>query len=239
MYSNKYVTVYTVIMTLIVSIVLAIVVTGLKPTHEAKEAVFQKKDILKAIKDQLGADLDKMTDKEILDLFNEKIKQVVIDANGKVVDGAKAEDIDMAREEKKPIDQRQYPLFIFEGEKGNTYMVAVRGNGLWDKIWGTIAIADDFNTIVGASFGHASETPGLGAEITDNPAFPKQFQGKTLYKGDDFVSIAVVKGGVKDPAHQINSITGATITSVGVAEMLQRGIKVYLPYFNSLKKQNG
>lgn len=239
MYSNRYITIYTVIMTLIVSVVLAMIVTGLKPVHDANEEVFKKRDIFRAIKDQLGADLDKMRDKEVLDLFGQKIEQVVIDANGKVVEGVKAENIDMAKEEKKPLEQRQYPIFIFKGDQGSTYLVTVRGNGLWDKIWGTIAIKDDFNTITGASFGHAAETPGLGAEITDNPAFPKQFQGKTIYDGSEYVSVSVVKGGVKNPSHQIDAITGATITSNGVTEMMVRGLKIYLPYFESLKTKNG
>ena len=236
MYSNKYVTIYTVIMTLIVSVVLAMIVTGLKPIHDANEAVFKKRDILRAIKDELGTDLDKMSDKEVLDLFSQSIEQVVIDANGKTVEGVKAEDIDMAKEEKKPEADRRYPIFIFKGSEGSVYLVAVRGNGLWDKIWSTIAIKDDFNTITGASFGHVGETPGLGAEITDNPAFSKQFQGKTIYENNEYVSVAVVKGGIKQPAHQIDAITGATITSNGVTEMLNKGLKIYLPYFESLKK---
>jgi Na+-transporting NADH:ubiquinone oxidoreductase subunit C len=236
MHSNKYITVYTVAMTLIVSIGLAVVVTGLKPTHDANEAVFKKKDILKAIKDQLGADLNAMSDKEILDLFAQRIEQIVVDANGKPVEGLKAEDIDMAKEEKKPEQERNYPVFIYKGEQGTIYLVAVRGNGLWDKIWGTIAIKDDLNTVLGASFGHAAETPGLGAEITDNPNFSKQFQGKSLYNGSEYVSVAVVKGRAKDASHEVDGITGATITSNGVTAMMQKGIAAYLPYFQSLKK---
>jgi Na+-transporting NADH:ubiquinone oxidoreductase subunit C len=237
MHSNKYITVYTLVMTLVVAIVLAIVVTGLKPAHDANEAVFKKKEILSAIKDQLGADLSKMKDKEVLDLFGQRVEQVALDANGKSIEGVKAEDLDMAKEEKKPEAERRYPLFIYKGEKGNTYLVAVRGNGLWDKIWGTIAIEDDFNTISGASFGHLAETPGLGAEIKDNPNFPKQFVGKSIYEGDQYVSVAVVKGGVKKPAHEVDAISGATITSTGVSEMMTRGIQAYLPYFEDQKKK--
>ena len=236
MYSNKYITVYTVIMTLIVSVVLAIIVTGLKPIHDANEAVFKKRDIFRAIKDQLGTDLDKMSDKEVLDLFAQSIEQVVIDVNGKPVEGVKAEDIDMAKEEKKPLGERLYPVFIYNGSEGPVYLVGIRGNGLWDKIWGTIAIKNDFNTVTGTSFGHVGETPGLGAEITDNPGFSKAFKGKTIFEDGNYVSVAVVKGGLKKPAHQIDAITGATITSNGVTEMLNRGLAIYLPYFESLKK---
>ena len=236
MHSNKYVTVYTVIMTLIVSVVLAVIVSGLKPIHDDNAAVFKKREIFKAVKDYLGTDLDKMSDKEVLALFDKSIKQAVIDVNGKPVEGINAAELDMAQEEKKPLADRHYPVFTFESDKGTFYLVSVRGNGLWDKIWGTIALKDDFNTIAGASFGHVGETPGLGAEITDNPSFPKQFEGKTIKDDGQYVSVAVVKGGIKKPAHQVDAITGATITSYGVTEMLNRGLKIYLPYFESLKK---
>jgi Na+-transporting NADH:ubiquinone oxidoreductase subunit C len=237
MYSNRYVTIYTLVMTLIVSVILAIIVTGLKPSHDANEAVFKKREILLSIKDQLDGDLMKMSTQEILSLFDSKIEQVVLDANGKPMQGLKAEDIDMAKEEKKPKDQRQYPMYIFTGDQGKLYLMSVRGNGLWDKVWGTIALKDDLNTVAGASFGHVAETPGLGAEIKDNPNFPKAFIGKTIFDGDKYVSVAVVKGGVKNPNHEIDGISGATITSRGVSDMIYAGIEVYLPYLLSLKTQ--
>ncbi|MFQ5445952.1 MAG: NADH:ubiquinone reductase (Na(+)-transporting) subunit C [Saprospiraceae bacterium] len=237
MYSNKYITVYTVIMTLIVSVILAMIVTGLKPIHDANEEVFKKREILKAVKDYLGTDLDKMSNKEVLGLFDQKMEQITLDANGHTIEGVKAETIDMAKEEKKAPSERMYPLYVFSSDKGVFYLTAIRGNGLWDKIWGTIAFNDDFNTIAGASFGHVAETPGLGAEITDNPGFPRSFEGKTIYENGKYVSVSVVKGGVKEPAHQVDAITGATMTSNGVTEMLHRGLQVYLPYFESLKKQ--
>lgn len=237
MFSNKYILTYTLIMALLSSVSLALVVSGLKPKHDANEAVFKKKDILGAIKDQLGGvDLAKMKDEEVLNFFAEKVEKIVIDANGQKVEGIDAESINLAAEEKKPEIERQYPLFIYKGDKGNIYLTSVRGNGLWDKIWGYIALKDDFNTIVGASFGHTAETPGLGAEIKDNPNFPKSFIDKKIYEGEDYVSVKVIKGGLKNPAHEVDAISGATITSLGVSSMLEKGLKVYLPYFQSLKK---
>lgn len=224
-------------MTLVVSIVLAFVVKGFEPMHQANEEVFKKREILGAIKNQLGGDLTTMSDKEVLDLFASKVEQVVLDAAGKPIEGEKAESISMAAEEKKPMETRHYPLFIYKGDKGNLYLASVRGMGLWDKIWGTIAISDDFTTVAGASFGHLAETPGLGAEIKDNPNFPKQFDGKTIYKDGQYVSVGVIKGGAKDPAHQVDAISGATMTSIGVNDMLYKGLKPYLPYFESLKKK--
>jgi Na+-transporting NADH:ubiquinone oxidoreductase subunit C len=237
MYSNRYITIYTLIMTLIVAIGLALAVIGLKPFHDAAEAVYKKRDLLGSIKDQLGQDLDKMSDEQVLDLFNKNVEQVVIDAEGNPVAGANAESIDLAVEEKKPEAERRYPVFVYKGEKGKIYLMAVRGNGLWDKIWAFVAMKDDMNTIVGTSFGHAAETPGLGAEIKDNPNFGKQFVGKKIFSNEgDYVSVKVVKGGAKDPEHEVDGISGATITSTGVSEMMQQGLAVYLPYLESQKK---
>ena len=129
-------------------------------------------------------------------------------------------------------------MYVYKGEKATFYLVSVRGNGLWDKIWGTIALQDDFNTIAGVSFDHVTETAGLGAEIKDSPAFKQQFVGKKIYNdNNEFVSVAVVKGGIKKPEHQVDAIAGATITSNGVTEMMENGLEVYLPYFESKKNK--
>lgn len=236
MHSNRYITIYTLVMAFITSVVLALVVNVLKPKHTLNEEIFKKKEILGAIKQQLGTDPASLAPDQVFSLFNEKISQVVIDAQGNEIKDAKAEEIDLAVEEKKPADQRKYPLFIFKGEQGNVYLMSMRGNGLWDKIWGYIALEADGNTVSGAAFGHISETPGLGAEIKDNPLFAKQFEGKHLFKGNDFVSIALVKGGVRDINHQVDAISGATITSNGVTDMLKKGITPYLPFFEKIKK---
>lgn len=237
MHSNKYVTIYTLVMTLVVSVVLALIVQGLAPMHVANEEVYKKKEVLSAIKDQLGVDLSTMGNKELLELFKQRFEQVVLDANGKPMEGVLAETISMAAEEKKPKEERRYPVFIYKGDKGNLYLVSVRGMGLWDKIWSTVAIEEDFNTIAGISFGHVGETPGLGAEIKDNPNFGAQFIGKKINKDGQYVSVGVIKGGAREPEHQVDAISGATITSVGVNDMMEKGLRPYLPYFEELKKK--
>lgn len=237
MFNNRYILIYTLVLALITSIALAFVVNGLKPLHDSNEAVYKKKDILGSIKDQIGVDPSKMKDADIISFFDTKVEKIVLDANGKEVSGVDAETVDMAAEEKKPQTDRKYPLYVYNGDQGKIYLMSLRGNGLWDKIWGFIALKDDFNTIVGASFGHTGETPGLGAEIKDNPNFPASFHGKKIYNDGQYSSVSVVKGGVKYPEHQVDAISGATITSTGVSNMLSKGILPYLPYFESLKKK--
>ncbi len=237
MHNNRYTLIYIVVLSFIVAVVLAFTFSGLKPIHDANEALFKKRDILSSVKDKMPMDITTCSKEMVFEIFDTKVEQVVIDAKGKIVEGMMADDIDMKQEEKKPLEDRLYPIYIYQGDESKYYLVAIRGNGLWDKIWGTIALEEDFNTIAGVSFDHVTETAGLGAEIKDSEAFKKAFVGKKIYddKGK-YVSVAIVKGGVKKPAHQVDAIAGATITSNGVTEMMYRGLAVYLPYFESLKK---
>jgi Na+-transporting NADH:ubiquinone oxidoreductase subunit C len=90
------------------------------------------------------------------------------------------------------------------------------------------------NTIVGASFDHAGETPGLGAEIKDNPKFSANFVGKKIFDEEgEYVSITARKGGAKDPMHDVDGITGATVTADGVTKMMKSGVIKYLPYLKT------
>jgi Na+-transporting NADH:ubiquinone oxidoreductase subunit C len=93
------------------------------------------------------------------------------------------------------------------------------------------------NTIRGASFGHKGETPGLGAEITQN-FFINGWVGEELADAKGlFKGFKVVKdgSGAEKNNGSVDGITGGTITSKGVEEMANRCLEVYLTYFNNLK----
>lgn len=237
MFSNSYIIRFVLVMCVVVAVVLAFMSSGLSEIHSKNEAVFNKRAILTSIKKYLPKPLESMSDTEVESLFKEKIKQTVVKVDGSEVDGMMAESLDMAKEKKKPEAERNFPLFTYTADDGKSYFIlAVRGSGLWDEIWGNIALESDFNTIAGTSFDHKGETPGLGAEIKDNPAFPAQFVGKKLFdESGAFVSVKVVKGGVSEGLHDVDAISGATITSVGVEEMLKRGLGYYQNYLNKLK----
>jgi len=225
-------------MTVIVAFILAGMQTVLKPVHDLNAAVYNKKSVLLSIADQFDKPIGAMSAKEVQDIFNNKIEELVVDPEGNIVEGEKAEDINMADQLKKPKSEQHYPLYIYSQDDGSRiYIVSVRGQGLWDAIWGNIALGQDLETIVGASFDHAGETPGLGAEIKDNPSFPSQFIGKEIYDDQgDYTSVQVVKGVVRQPQHQVEGISGATITSRGVSDMLYSGIKNYEPYFEKIQQ---
>jgi len=225
------------IVTTVVALVLALMFNALKPIHDRNEAIFNKRAILMALGDELGSDLKKTSDTEVLELFDSKIEQVTLDMEGQKVPDTKAEEVSMAQEMKKAEDDRNLPLYIFTNEAGKKfYILSLRGKGLWDAIWGSIALEDDLNTIAGVSFDHQAETPGLGAEIKDNPDWFGQYTGKKLYnEAGEYKSVITKKGGAKDPNHEIDAISGATITADGVSEMMYRGLQYYEPYLRKNK----
>ncbi|MEM6316889.1 MAG: FMN-binding protein [Bacteroidota bacterium] len=235
MESTKYVVGFTLAMTILVALVLSSLFYGTKGQVAQNEDVFNKRAILSAIQNKLDKPVGDFSDEEVLALFDQKMEQITLDMDGEAVEGLMAEDVDMAQEAKKAPVDRVLPLFVYNGNGEKTYIVSVRGSGLWDAIWGNIALQSDFNTVVGAAFDHAGETPGLGAEIKDNPGFSKQFTGKKIYKDGEYVSINVSKSGVKDLYYDVDGISGATVTADGVGEMLYRGIKYYEPYFEKVR----
>jgi Na+-transporting NADH:ubiquinone oxidoreductase subunit C len=100
--------------------------------------------------------------------------------------------------------------------------------GLWGAISGYIALNDDKSTVFGAYFNHESETAGLGAEIKDNRAWQEKFQGKHLFSGD-VIALSVNKK-ITDNATQVDAVTGATLTSNGVTNMLHDCLTKYIKF---------
>lgn len=240
MNSNTYILTFVAILTVVVAITLG----GLREVTKAKSAqnedIFNKRAILSSIETKLGADVKvkSLSDEEVLELFSPaNMDQLVLNMSGEVVDGMQAEAVDMAVEKKKPEAERVLPLYIYKGGAEPLYILSVRGNGLWDEIWGNIALEGDVSTVAGAAFDHKGETPGLGAEIKDNPNFSANFQGKKIYEDQALRGIVVRKGGAKDPVYEVDGISGATVTADGVSEMLERGLKYYEPYLDELRSK--
>lgn len=234
--SNKYIITFIIIMTVVAAVSLAGMRELTLSASTKNEEIFSKRSVLLTVNDYLGKGLNvnDLSDDEVLKMFNEQVEQVVLNINGEVVPNVLAEKIDLSVEKKKAEVDRLLPLFVFKNEKEKFYILSVRGSGLWDEIWGNIAVKSDLNTIAGVTFDHKGETPGLGAEIKDNPSFPGQFIGKQIFK-DGEVAVLVRKGGSQDKTYEVDGISGATITCDGVTEMLQRGIAYYLPYLETIE----
>jgi len=232
---------------LILTSVVALGLTGLreatKSMAEANEAIFNKKGVLLSLQGHF-TDEDKVKDWDdtrVEETYNSKIKGYVFDAKGNVVEGKAAIDLEKDRDKnnKLTVEDRLYPVWVYSDGGKKYYIVAVYGKGLWDKIWGCVALEDDMNTIAGAGFDHKGETPGLGAEIKDNAGFPKSFRGRKIYAADGtYKSVNVRKGGAKDVTHEVDGISGATITANGVSAMFYEGFKLYDPILKSVKEKN-
>ncbi|MEM9547504.1 MAG: NADH:ubiquinone reductase (Na(+)-transporting) subunit C [Bacteroidota bacterium] len=248
MHSTKQIIIFVFIMTSVVAVILAGMSTALKPKHELNEAIYAKKAILAAVEKKLEITASELTTEQVINIFDSKIKQDVFDMKGNPVTkdqiiaagykGGLAESIDMIKESKKPESERLLPMYTLTDDSGKkTYIFSVIGKGLWDRIWGNIAVEEDLKTVAGVDFDHAGETPGLGAEIKDNAAWKRQFVGKRFVDNDgNITGVGVIKGGAKEPEWQVDGISGATITADGVDEMLARGLGYYGPVIKSLQK---
>ncbi len=231
--SNRFTFIFSSIMVVVVAILLSVAAISLAPFQAKNVRIEKMENILSTV--GIVAQND-----EAEKLFDEHIvHQVVLDVDGQPTTAdVAAFEIDLKKELDKArtgkASSQLFPLFVCKKQADTFYIIPVRGKGLWGPIWGYVALESDMNTIYGASFGHDKETPGLGAEI-DTPAFEKQFSGKKLFndKGE-YVSVETVKGGAA-PAnpHAVDAVSGATITSDGVSEMLNRTFTSYLAYFKT------
>jgi len=128
-------------------------------------------------------------------------------------------------------DGLRFPLFRCAKDGASLYVIPMVGSGLWGPIWGYVALEEDKTTIYGANFDHKTETPGLGAEIKET-FFTEKFKGKQL-NADAAALFTITKGGAPTDEYSVDGITGGTITSKGVDEMMNRTLKVYYRYFES------
>lgn len=249
MRSSNFIIVFITLLTSFVALVLSLLFTGLKDIHDENQAIFQKKFVLLSIQEKLGesAVMD-MSNQDVAKLFNDNIEQVVVNSKGEILDkaaveskgypGGMAENINLSKEKKKAEAERLLPVYIYKGEKDHPiYILSLKGNGLWDEVSGNVALDSDLNTVVGVSFDHVSETPGMGAEIKDNPNFRLKFAGKKIFdESGNYRSITLMKGGATDLVHEVDGITAATLTGAGVTRMLQNGIKSYEAYIKSIQQ---
>lgn len=222
--SNTYTLIFATVMVLIVALVLAIVSGSLKEKQTANVELDKKKQILSS----LNIDTNK---KDVNAIYAQYIvEEIVIDAAGKEIENpsVNAFNIIIKKELAKKLENRSLPLFIANVDGKTKYIIPLFGSGLWGPIWGYVALDDDKNTVYGTYFSHASETPGLGAEIV-YPQFQQQFIGKKIMNDQsEFVSIAILKPGQHtDLKDQVDGISGGTITSKGVEDMLLNCIGQY------------
>lgn len=233
--SNAYIIIYATILVVVVAVSLTFTALKLQPLQQRNVEVEKKSAILASV-GLLGNPAEaKNKDAYIADRYSTYIvESFLINIRGERVEG-NAFDVldDLKNEFAKPEEERRLPLFISRDDQGvMRYIIPVYGAGLWGPVWGYIALEEDMNTIYGAVFDHKGETPGLGAEIA-TPFFQNQFKGKTLFEGDRFVGISVLKGAGSSEGnnHAVDAISGGTITSVAVERMIREGVRDYEAFF--------
>ena len=221
--SNSYTIIYSVIIVVIVAFLLAFVSQTLKPMQDANVAL----DNSLNIRDLNDAQADAKY-KEVV------VADRVIDEKGKVLlPGTTGGENAGFKLESKDYKEGKLALYICRVNGETKYVIPVYGMGLWGPISGYIALNADKSTVYGVYFNHESETAGLGAEIKDNKAWQEKFQGKKLFKNGDDKAIALsVEKKVEDPTTQVDAVTGATLTSNGVRDMLHEALGKYLVFIN-------
>jgi len=242
---NSYTIIFAVIMVVVVGSLLAGFASGLKPMIDANKRYEKQQNILYAmgINNNEGPNDVAFIPTDVVEgEFAKYItKQLVIEGD-KVTENDKAYLIDVKKEATKAKDPnytRKLPVFAGTKDGKEIYVVPVRGKGLWDAIWGFIAM-DKTMTIQGVYFDHKGETPGLGAEIKQR-FFMDDFVGESFLKEGNFGSILVAKGN-NDPKNldktdqEVDALAGATITGDGLSAMLKKDIRMYVPYFKTLNK---
>lgn len=220
--SDVYAVLYSAVVVVIVAFLLAGVSSALKPMQDANVELDKKKQILASINEKNLADAAATYDALI-------VADPIVDAQGNVV--AENGGFEVAND---AVNEDNLPLYIAEIDGATKYILPMTGNGLWGGIWGYLALNDDCNTIYGVYFSHASETPGLGAEIAGDK-FQGRFPGKKVYGENGEVGLSVLKKSA-DAEFHVDAVSGATITCNGVDAMLKLKLSPYYKYLNSLTK---
>lgn len=224
--SNVYTIFYASVMVIVVAFLLAFVSSSLRATQNKNVELDTKKQILAALNIRGVKDAEAE--------YNKYIKaDMLVNEDGTLTENTGAF---ATAYEKEAKENNRLHVFVAEVDGQKKYIFPVYGAGLWGAIWGYVALDSDKNTVYGVYFSHASETPGLGAEIASEH-FQGEFPGKkTLEDGD--IALGVVKyGKVEKPEYQVDGISGGTITSVGVNDMLRKCLNSYKNFLTNNKEE--
>ena len=240
--SNLYTVLFAIGMVLVVGALLAFTASSLRPTIDANKRIEKQQNILYAmgVNENDETSVEFVSKDKVAEEFAKYIKKQLVIEGDNVSEDTEAYLIDIKKQQTaaKEGKTRKLPLFVGEKEGKTFYIAPIRGKGLWDAIWGYVAM--DKNMVVqGVFFDHKGETPGLGANIKQR-YFMDDFIGEDLMNNGSFKGISVSKSN-NDPKNEdkndneVDAIAGATITGNGVAAMIKSEIGLYVPYFKTLK----
>ena len=212
---NVYTFCYAAVMVIIVAFLLAFVASALKSTQEANVANDTKGQILSALGyDKATVDVAKVYAEKVQDNVFKDGGLTPYEGNFNTTYGSLI---------------KNGELHVFTGTTANgeqAYVIPVVGRGLWGGLWGYIAVNETKDKVLGTYFYHESETAGLGARIGEK-WFQDQFIGKPIFDAENNVVLTVVKAGTAQNENEVDGVTGATLTSNGVAAMVKDGLTAY------------
>lgn len=242
---NSYTVIFAIVMVLVVGSLLAFTAATLKPNIAENRRMEKQQNILYAMGvngNEGDGDITFVSTDKVADDFKKYITKQLVIENGVAKEDEEAYLIDIKKEQAKAKTggTRRLPLFVGEKDGETFYIAPIRGKGLWDAIWGYVALDQDM-VVKGTFFDHAGETPGLGANIKQRYFMDDFYGEKLLTEAGVFKGITVAKGN-NDPKNEIkddnevDALAGATITGDGVSAMIKKDLKLYQPYFENLKK---
>jgi len=237
MRSNSYTLIFTTVVTVVLGFFLSLAATALKDQQDLNIEVDIKKNILRSL-DFAPSEENPWTPETVQSIFDDYISGIVVDNNGEIVKGKTPEEID------PDVDIDLHPIYIktMRG-KIDGYAIPISGKGLWSTLYGYFAIEADGATTKGITFYNHGETPGLGAEV-EKSWFQDNFKGKRFIDDSDIlVGIQAIKGKVDETSseayHQVDGISGATMTSKGLNSFLLEDLKTYEPFFRRVRAGGG
>jgi len=243
--NNLYTVLFASLMVVVVGSILAYLASALSGRIKENERFEKQQNILYAMGVNENEDEGSVnfipTDKVEQEFSSYITEQLVIEGD-KITKDDQAYLIDI----KKQLDllkngeTPKLPVFVGEKDGETYYIIPMYGKGLWDAIWGFMAL-DKNMTVKGVYFDHKGETPGLGANIKQR-YFMDDFSGETILNGDQYAGIKVAKGNndplndIKDD-NEVDALAGATITGNGVSSMISTTVNLYKDYFESLRNK--
>ena len=230
--SNLYTFLFVGIMIVGIASILAYTSQTLKPMQDENVKNEKMQNILSTVGINVSREEAEKSHKKYI------VEELALKIDGSINENINPfSDLNLAKELKKDYEDQHFPLYVAEINSEKYYIIELRGTGLWDAIWGYISLKSDFNTVNGVSFDHKGETAGLGAEITKD-WFKESFKDEKIFNADgELVGITVLKGN-NDPNnidkddHEVDAISGSTITGDGVTDMIYERVNNYLPYLS-------
>jgi len=240
---NSYTVIFATVMVIVVGTVLAFLASSLSDKIKENERLEKQQNILYAMginQNEGEGSVRFIPTEEVAGEFSKYIKEQLIIEGDKITKDDQAYLIDLKKQATaaKNGETRKLPLFIGDKDGSKFYIIPMRGKGLWDAIWGFVAL-DDKMVVQGVYFDHAAETPGLGANIKQR-YFMDDFSGESILAGTKYAGIAVAKGN-NDPLNQIkddnevDALAGATITGNGVSAMISESVNMYKNYLETIR----